>query len=109
VQPFAALRPFHSRYRFVSRVAETATVPVRVKNLTDAEALEAQLIENLQRRDVQPIRPPVGDASKIWGQLHSLWIPELAFLGPVLIIHVLKPRTLAFNFAKESDRRDLFF
>jgi hypothetical protein len=29
-------------------------VPVRIKNLTDAEVLEAQLIENLQRRDVHP-------------------------------------------------------
>jgi ParB family transcriptional regulator, chromosome partitioning protein len=27
------------------------TVPVRIVNLTDAQALEAQLIENLQRKD----------------------------------------------------------
>ena len=32
------------RYR-AAQMAEAATVPVRIKNLTDAEALEAQLIE----------------------------------------------------------------
>jgi ParB family chromosome partitioning protein len=42
------------RYR-AAQMAEAATVPVRIKNLTDAESLEAQLIENLQRRDVHPM------------------------------------------------------
>jgi len=32
------------RYR-AARMAEVATVPVRIKQLTDAEALEAQLVE----------------------------------------------------------------
>jgi len=32
------------RFR-AARMAEAATVPVRIKNLTDAEALEAQLVE----------------------------------------------------------------
>jgi ParB family chromosome partitioning protein len=32
------------RYR-AAQMAEAATVPVRIKNLTDAEALEAQLVE----------------------------------------------------------------
>src|SRR5580658_11319733 len=36
------------RYR-AAQMAEAETVPVRIVNLTDAEALEAQLIENLQR------------------------------------------------------------
>jgi hypothetical protein len=36
-------------------------VPVRIVHLTDAEALEAQLIENLQRRK----RPPVGGGSGV--------------------------------------------
>ena len=42
------------RYR-AAQIAEAATVPVRIVNLTDAEALEAALIENLQRRDVHPL------------------------------------------------------
>jgi ParB family chromosome partitioning protein len=47
------------RYR-AARMAEAATVPVRIVNLTDAEALEAQLIENLQRRDVHPLEEAQG-------------------------------------------------
>lgn len=33
-------------------MVEAPTVPVRIVNLSDAEALEAQLIENLPRREV---------------------------------------------------------
>jgi ParB family chromosome partitioning protein len=47
------------RYR-AAQMAEASTVPVRIKNLTDAEALEAQLIENLQRRDVHPMEEANG-------------------------------------------------
>ena len=47
------------RYR-AAQMAEVATVPVRIVNLTDAEALEAQLIENLQRRDVHPLEEAQG-------------------------------------------------
>lgn len=42
------------RFR-AAQIAQSETVPVRIVNLTDAEALEAQLIENLQRRDVHPL------------------------------------------------------
>jgi ParB family transcriptional regulator, chromosome partitioning protein len=47
------------RYR-AAQLAEADTVPVRIVNLTDAEALEAQLIENLQRRDVHPLEEAQG-------------------------------------------------
>src|ERR1035441_715010 len=47
------------RYR-AAQMAEAATIPVRIVNLTDAEALEAQLIENLQRRDVHPMEEAQG-------------------------------------------------
>ena len=47
------------RYR-AARMAEVAIVPVRIKHLTDAEALEAQLVENLQRRDVHPLEEAQG-------------------------------------------------
>jgi ParB family chromosome partitioning protein len=47
------------RYR-AAHLAEAETVPARIVNLTDAEALEAQLIENLQRRDVHPLEEAQG-------------------------------------------------
>jgi ParB family chromosome partitioning protein len=47
------------RYR-AAQMAEAPTVPVRIVNLSDAEALEAQLIENLQRRDVHPLEEAQG-------------------------------------------------
>jgi ParB family chromosome partitioning protein len=47
------------RYR-AAQMAEAVTVPVRIVTLTDAEALEAQLIENLQRRDVHPMEEANG-------------------------------------------------
>jgi ParB family chromosome partitioning protein len=47
------------RYR-AAQLAEAETVPARIVNLTDAEALEAQLIENLQRRDVHPLEEAQG-------------------------------------------------
>ena len=47
------------RYR-AAQMAEAATVPVRIKNMTDAEVLEAQLVENLMRRDVHPMEEANG-------------------------------------------------
>src|SRR5271170_496938 len=47
------------RFR-AAQIAEVSTVPVRIVNLADAEALEAQLIENLQRRDVHPLEEAQG-------------------------------------------------
>lgn len=47
------------RFR-AAQMAEAAIVPVRIVNLTNAEALEAQLIENLQRRDVHPLEEAQG-------------------------------------------------
>jgi ParB family chromosome partitioning protein len=42
------------RFR-AAKLADVATIPVRIKSLTDAEALETQLVENLQRQDVHPL------------------------------------------------------
>lgn len=47
------------RYR-AAQMAEAATAPVRIKSMTDAEALEAQLVENLQRTDVHPMEEAQG-------------------------------------------------
>ncbi len=50
------------RYR-AAQIAEAAMVPVRIANLTDAQALEAQLVENLVRRDVHPMEEAQGFAA----------------------------------------------
>lgn len=47
------------RYR-AAQIAEAETVPVRIREMSDAQVLEAQLIENLQRRDVHPMEEAEG-------------------------------------------------
>jgi ParB family chromosome partitioning protein len=47
------------RYR-AAQIAESDTVPVRIVNLNDAQALEAQLVENLIRADVHPMEEAQG-------------------------------------------------
>jgi ParB family transcriptional regulator, chromosome partitioning protein len=42
------------RFR-AAQMAEAATVPVRIVNLTDAQAIEMSIVENLQRKDVHPL------------------------------------------------------
>src|SRR6476619_1398759 len=45
-----------------SKIAGLATVPVVVRELTDVQVLEIQLIENLQREDVHPLEEADGFA-----------------------------------------------
>ncbi len=59
------------RYR-AAQMAETTTVPVRIVNLTDAEALEAQL----NRKPATPRRPPTGGGARIQGPA-QLGRPEI--------------------------------
>jgi ParB family chromosome partitioning protein len=47
------------RYR-AAQIAEAETVPVRIVNMNDAQALEAQLVENLIRADVHPMEEAQG-------------------------------------------------
>ncbi|CAN5708184.1 hypothetical protein BH10ACI4_BH10ACI4_23200 [soil metagenome] len=49
------------RYR-AAQMAEVPTVPVRIVHLTDAEAVEAALVENLIRADVHPMEEASGFA-----------------------------------------------
>ena len=49
------------RYR-AAQMAEVATVPVRIVNLSDAEALAAQLVENLIRAEIHPMEEAEGFA-----------------------------------------------
>jgi ParB family chromosome partitioning protein len=47
------------RYR-AAQMAEQSDVPVRIVNLSDAEALEAQLVENLIRSEIHPMEEAQG-------------------------------------------------
>ncbi|MGA2051661.1 MAG: ParB/RepB/Spo0J family partition protein [Terracidiphilus sp.] len=47
------------RFR-AAQLANAATVPVSIREMTDAQVLEAQLVENLQRRDVHPMEEAQG-------------------------------------------------
>jgi len=49
------------RYR-AAQIAEQATVPVRIVNLSDADALAAQLVENLIRAEIHPMEEAEGFA-----------------------------------------------
>jgi ParB family chromosome partitioning protein len=49
------------RYR-AAQMAEQQTVPVRIKQMSDAEALEAQLVENLIRAEIHPMEEAEGFA-----------------------------------------------
>jgi ParB family chromosome partitioning protein len=49
------------RYR-AAQMAEQSTVPVRIKQMSDAEVLEAQLVENLIRAEIHPMEEAEGFA-----------------------------------------------
>jgi ParB family chromosome partitioning protein len=49
------------RYR-AAQMAEAATIPVRIKQMSDAEVLEAQLVENLIRAEIHPMEEAEGFA-----------------------------------------------
>ena len=44
-------------------MAERETIPVCIREMTDAQVLEAQLVENLQRQDVHPLHEAQGFAA----------------------------------------------
>jgi ParB family transcriptional regulator, chromosome partitioning protein len=46
-----------------AKLAELENVPVRVVKLSDAEAIEAQCVENLQREDIHPLEEALGSKS----------------------------------------------
>jgi ParB family chromosome partitioning protein len=62
------VRPKNERFEIVfgeqryrsAQMAEKDTVPTRIRDMSDAEVLEAQLVENLQRRDVHPMEEAQG-------------------------------------------------
>lgn len=50
------------RYR-AAQLAEVNSVPVRIVQLTDAQAIEMSIVENLQRKDVHPLEEARGLAA----------------------------------------------
>jgi ParB/RepB/Spo0J family partition protein len=58
-RPFYEIVSGERRYR-ASVIAEQRTVPAIVRNMTDQEVLEAQLVENLQRDDLHPLEEAEG-------------------------------------------------
>lgn len=50
------------RYR-AAQLAEQETLPIRIKHMTDAEVIEAQLVENLIRAEIHPMEEAEGFAA----------------------------------------------
>jgi ParB family transcriptional regulator, chromosome partitioning protein len=65
------------RYR-ASKLAERETIPASVRELTDAECLELQLIENLQRADVHELDEARGYAALMQLQPDTYTVETLA-------------------------------
>ncbi|MBS1841510.1 MAG: ParB/RepB/Spo0J family partition protein [Acidobacteria bacterium] len=65
------------RYR-ASKLAERETIPAGVRELTDTECLELQLIENLQRADVHELDEARGYAALIRMQPDTYTVETLA-------------------------------
>jgi ParB family chromosome partitioning protein len=57
-------------------IKQRDSIPVMVRELTDAEALELQIIENLQRKDVQPMEEAVSFKSLV--ETNKKTIEEIA-------------------------------
>ncbi|MBB5063666.1 ParB/RepB/Spo0J family partition protein [Granulicella mallensis] len=51
---------FGARRYCASLLAGKETIPALIREMTDAEVLEAQLVENLQCRDVHPMEEAEG-------------------------------------------------
>lgn len=63
------------RFR-AAAVAGLEEIPVQVRDMTDKEALEAQVIENLQRADVHPLDEGLG--YRALAEKLDLTVPEIA-------------------------------
>ena len=99
------------RYR-AAQMAEAATVPVRIKNMTDAEVLEAQLIENLQRRDVHPMEEAEGlsalsltEPKYTVEQIAAKMGKSPVYIATRLKLTELAPDTVAAAFYRRRHRR----
>jgi len=65
------------RFR-ASKIAKRETIPATVRELTDAQALELQVIENVQRVDVHPLDEAQGYAALIQLQPDTYTVESIA-------------------------------
>src|SRR6266704_4047098 len=65
------------RYR-ASKLAKRESIPATVRDLTDAQALELQVIENVQRVDVHPLDEAQGYAALIELQPDTYTVESIA-------------------------------
>jgi ParB family chromosome partitioning protein len=65
------------RYR-ASKLAKRESIPATVRDLTDAQALELQVIENVQRVDVHPLDEAQGYAALIQLQPNAYTVESIA-------------------------------
>ncbi len=65
------------RYR-ASKLAQRETIPATVRELTDAQSLELQVIENVQRVDVHPLDEAQGYAALIELQPETYTVESIA-------------------------------
>ena len=65
------------RYR-ASKIAKRESIPATVRELTDAQALELQVIENVQRVDVHPLDEAQGYAALIQLQPNTYTVESIA-------------------------------
>ena len=97
------------RFRAV-QIAETDSVPVRIVELSDAQALEAQLIENLQRLDVRPMEEAQGFRAPLSLEEPSYTVEQIAAKmgkSPAYVTTRLKPPTFLLWWWRRSTPRRL--
>ena len=85
------------RYR-ASRLAGLSTIPCIVRNLTTVQQMEAALIENLQREDLNPIEEAVA--------IRSLMSARRSITKNVRVLRSLQRRQVCLkNFLRKSDNK----
>jgi ParB/RepB/Spo0J family partition protein len=65
------------RYR-ASKAAGLATIPAMIRDLSDFEVIELQVIENLQRADVHPLEEAEGYEQLLAAKEHEYSVDEIA-------------------------------
>jgi ParB/RepB/Spo0J family partition protein len=71
------------RYR-AAQMAEVATVPVRIVHLSDAQAVEMSIVENLQRKDVHPMEEAQGSLVELHPDNRVVELSFVSFIPFIL-------------------------